>query len=184
MYCWWKAIPYNWLDWWKKQVYIYRIHLTMLISLPILISIFLSIDPITYINIYSSLGPSLERLEPSTATELLMRFIGFLKTHSFIGTNYIQLNPSFKLSLFITIHYSYYDSSNPILLFWSSIYLDNVFPWIHQALDRSILPLSKQQIKQQLRRVLQDLSAMPNQHGIEASELLERVNRHILQLPN
>jgi hypothetical protein len=61
--------------------------------------------------------------------------------------------------------------------------LDSVFPWIQQALERSLIPLSANQIRQ-LQRALQDLAASPNQTGIDATNLLDQLRRHIAKLPN
>jgi hypothetical protein len=42
-------------------------------------------DPVQLIRLIEETGPVIESLEHGTATELFMRFIGFLKSHTYLG---------------------------------------------------------------------------------------------------
>lgn len=61
-------------------------------------------------------------------------------------------------------------------------FIDTVFPWIRQCVDRAMIPLSIQQIKA-LLHALRDISAMPNSQGIDAAHLHDLVTGLVAQKP-
>lgn len=69
-----------------------------------------------------------------------------------------------------------------IVFLKTNSYTDLVFPWVHQALARAVIPLSQQQIVQ-LIRALGDLGASPTSQGVEAAKLESEVKRHMAHLP-
>ncbi|PRP85888.1 hypothetical protein PROFUN_06162 [Planoprotostelium fungivorum] len=101
-------------------------------------------DTLLLLRLMDYTGTVIDNLDISTATELFLRFVSFVKGNRF---------------------------------------LDNVFPWLQYSLERSIVPLSARQLND-LRKYLQELTAQPNSTGIQASEMLALLRRHIAKLPN
>jgi hypothetical protein len=118
-------------------------------------------DALQLIRLMDKTGPALDKLAPTTSSELFTQFLSLLSSHSFIGipsSSFIQpLTPP------------------PFLL--PTV---NIFPWLESALDRGMIPLSVGQCRQ-LLDVLANLSADPNQQGLEATQLFNRVKRYLTQ---
>eukprot|EP01117_Protostelium_nocturnum_P011297 TRINITY_DN409_c1_g1_i1.p1 TRINITY_DN409_c1_g1~~TRINITY_DN409_c1_g1_i1.p1 ORF type:complete len:729 (+),score=147.59 TRINITY_DN409_c1_g1_i1:174-2360(+) len=80
------------------------------------------------------------------------------------------------------------DTSTELFLRFISLlknnkFVEDIFPWIEQALHRSLLPISSNQINQ-LKTILQNFTANPNNIGIESNRLLDQLRRHIAKLPH